>query len=400
MNDSITPKLLRQSTKTYEEEKYINDDSIANLYIALHGIEFLEDELIFPPEINKDDVRIYSYIGKAGRCNLGNFYNKEATASTFLQEINSKMKSNPDTSSYNIIRDQMQTTARQEMEAISSGMVSGKLKSSSDEKNIFIEHVSRGENIRTYNPIINKRYSSRNTRGEGGIFVEVKAQDGTSYIENIISYENVITIINNENLSQNIRDRFHFLLTTTIISNHQISDIIHQYYTNVKDKIIKDDDGIDTKKLEFFYDYKHDDIIISYKHTLLDDAPGISPEFLTEKIYGISVFKYKLNMIYLSDIINLCSELGIKVLNIIDWSCRAVSLNYEPDNDLAYDDSKVIELHEREFAETNINSLLGGKIKRKKNLVKRKKKTNKKGKNHNMKKSHKNNKTKRRKIKK
>ena len=105
-------------------------------------------------------------------------------------------------------------------------------------------------------------------------------------------------------------------------------------------------------------------------------------------------------MIYLSDIINLCSELGIKVLNIIDWSCRAVSLNYEPDNDLAYDDSKVIELHEREFAETNINSLLGGKIKRKKNLVKRKKKTNKKGKNHNMKKSHKNNKTKRRKIKK
>ena len=223
----------------------------------------------------------------------------------------------------------------------------------------------------------------------------------SNYIdENIISYENVITIINNENLSQDIRDRFHFLLTNTIISNYQISDIIHQYYTNVKDKIIEDDDGFDTKKLEFFYDYKHDDIIISYKHTLLDDAPGISPEFLTEKIYGISVFKYKLNMIYLSDIINLCSELGIKVLNIIDWSCRTVSLNYEPDNDLAYDDSKVIELHEREFAETNINSLLGGKIKRKKNLVKRKKKTNKKGKNHNMKKSHKNNKTKRRKIKK
>ena len=75
------------------------------------------------PEINKDDVRIYSYIGKAGQCNLGNFYNKEETASTFLQEINYKMKSNPDTSSYNIIRDQMQTTARQEMEAILSGMV-------------------------------------------------------------------------------------------------------------------------------------------------------------------------------------------------------------------------------------------------------------------------------------
>ena len=139
---------------------------------------------------------------------------------------------------------------------------------------------------------------------------------------------------------------------------------------------------------------------LSYDTDNLDDAPGISPEFLTEKIYGISVFKYKLNMIYLSDIINLCSELGIKVLNIIDWSCRAVSLNYEPDNDLAYDDSKVIELQEREFSETNINRLVGGKIKRKKNLVKRKKKTNKKGKNHNMKKSHKNNKTKRRKIKK
>ena len=92
MSDSIIPKLSRQPTNTYEEEKNINDDSIVNLYIALHGIEILEDELIFPSEISKEDVRIYSYIGKAGQCNLGNFYNKQATASTFLQEINSKMK--------------------------------------------------------------------------------------------------------------------------------------------------------------------------------------------------------------------------------------------------------------------------------------------------------------------
>ena len=393
MSDSIAPKLSRQSTNTYEEIKDINYDSIANLYIALHGNEFLEDEIIFPPEINKDDVRIYSYIGKAGQCNLGNFYNKEETASTFLQEINYKMKSNPDTSSYNIIRDQMQTTARQEMEAISSGMVSGKLKSSSNEKNIFIDHVRKGENIRTYNPIINKRYSSKNTHGEGGILAEIKAQDGTSYIENIISYENVITIINNENLSQNIRDRFHFLLTDTIISNHQISDIIHQYYTNVKDKFIKDDGVIDTKKLEYFYEHEEDDIIISYKYTLLDNdpdiSPDISPEFLTEKIYGINVFKYKLDRICLTDIINLCSELGIKVLNIIDWSCRPVSLNYKSDNDLAYDDPKVIELHKREFNETQINRLLGGKTRRKKPQVKMKKKTNKKKHNINIKKNNK-----------
>ena len=171
-----SPNLSRLPTNTYEEIKDINHHSIANLYIALHGIEILEDKIIFPSDINKEDVRIYSYIGKAGQCNIGNLYNKEKTASTFLQEINSEMKSNPDKSSYNIIRDKMQTTAREEMETISSGMVSGKLKSSSNENilNIFIKHVEKGENIRTYNPIINKGYGSRNTKGEGGIFFEEK----------------------------------------------------------------------------------------------------------------------------------------------------------------------------------------------------------------------------------
>ena len=400
MSDSIIPKLSRQPTNTYEEEKNINDDSIVNLYIALHGIEILEDELIFPSEISKEDVRIYSYIGKAGQCNLGNFYNKQATASTFLQEINSKMKINPEISSYNIIREQMETTARQEMEAISSGMVSGKFKSSSDERDIFIDYVGRGENIRTYNPIINKRYSSKNTRGEGGLFLEVKAEDGSSYIENIISYENVINIINNENLSQEIRERFHFLLTDTIISSLQMFNLPYQYYTNVKDNIIVDDGEFDNKKIEYSFNEYNDEMIISYKYTLLHNPLSISPDFLKERMYGIGILKYKLNIIFLSDIINLCSELGIKVLNIIDWSCRKVSLNYEPNNNLVYNDPKVIELQEREFSETNINRLLGGKTRKRKNLVKRKKKTNKKGKNHNMKKSHKNNKTKRRKIKK
>jgi hypothetical protein len=398
MSDSIIPKLSRQPTNTYEEEKNINDDSIVNLYIALHGIEILEDELIFPSEISKEDVRIYSYIGKAGQCNLGNFYNKQATASTFLQEINSKMKINPEISSYNIIREQMETTARQEMEAISSGMVSGKFKSSSDERDIFIDYVGRGENIRTYNPIINKRYSSKNTRGEGGLFLEVKAEDGSSYIENIISYENVINIINNENLSQEIRERFHFLLTDTIISSLQMFNLPYQYYTNVKDNIIVDDGEFDNKKIEYSFNEYNDEMIISYKYTLLHNPLSISPDFLKERMYGIGILKYKLNIIFLSDIINLCSELGIKVLNIIDWSCRKVSLNYEPNNNLVYNDPKVIELQEREFSETNINRLLGGKTRKRKNLVKMKKRTNKK--NHNMKKSHKNNKTKRRKIKK
>lgn len=402
MSDSIIPKLSRQSTNTYEEEKDINDDSIVNLYIALHGIEILEDELIFPSEINKEDVRIYSYIGKVGQCNIGSFYNKESTAFTFLQEINSKMKINPEISSYNIIREQMETTARQEMEAISRGMISGKLKTSSDEKDIFIDYVGRGENIRTYNPIINKRYSSKNTHNQGGIFMEGKGLDGISYIANTISYENVINIINDENLSQKIRDRFHFLLTNTMISEYQILDLPYQYYTSIEDNIIVDDGEFDNKKIEYSYNEYNDEIIISYKYTLLNNSPSISPKFLTETIHSISILKYQLKNIFLSDIINLCSELGIKVLNIIDWSCRAVSLNYEPNNYLVYNDPKVIELQKREFAETNINRLLGGKTRRRrrrKNLVKLKKITNKKNHNINMKKSHKNNKTKRRNIK-
>ena len=96
-----------------------------------------------------------------------------------------------------------------------------------------------------------------------------------------------------------------------------------------------------------------------------------------------------LSFIFLPDIINLSSELGIKVLNIIDSSCRSVRLNSGSDGFLAYDDPKVIELQEREFAETDINRLVGGKVKRKQNLVKKKKRTTKKGKNINLKKSNK-----------
>jgi hypothetical protein len=434
MNDSITSKLSRLSTKTYEEENNINNDDIVNLYISLHGGELLEDEIKFPPGINKKDVRIYSYVGKAGLCNIGNFYQSKAFASTFLQEINSKMRENPEESSYNIIREQMQTTVREEMDTTK------KIVTSKDvlEKKIdlWVDHVDSGENIRTYNPIINKYYSSRDTLGFGGIFLEVKNQDGTYQIENIISIKNVIIIINNKKLSQKLRDRFHFLLVKNIYSTNQIylnrqdnmnkpssiGDISYDYNLLKALGLIVDDGNFDVKKIEFSFEesdpYKY--INMSYKCSWLSyDSASIGfganpqqnhgPHLAIPTPYFIKgQFEWQdflfdgnsLRQIYLPDIINLCSELGMKGLNIIDTSCRSVRLNSRSDEFLAYDDPKVIELQEREFAETNINRLVGGKIKRKKNLVKRKKKTNKKGKNHNMKKSHKNNKTKRRKIKK
>jgi len=418
MNDSITPKLSRLSTKTHEEENNINNDDIVNLYISLHGSEILEDKIIFPSGINKKDVRIYSYVGKAGICNIGSFYRSNAFASTFLQEINSKMRENPEESSYNIIREQMQTTVREEMDTITKKIVTQDIKS----KHIFKDHVDSGENIRTYNPIINKIYSSKNTLGYGGIFVEVKNQDGTSQIENLISIKNVIIIINNKKLSQKLRDRFHFLLVQTIYSANQIylkrqddmnkpssiGDLRYDYLLLKALGLIVDDGNFDVKKIEFSFketDRWNKYINMSYKCSWLSydtDNLDIRPRAVTPTPYFIKgQFQWhdalfdggSLSFIFLPDIINLCSELGIKVLNIIDSSCRSVKLNSRSDGFLAYDDPKVIELQEREFAETNINSLLGGKIKRKK-------KTNKKGKNHNMKKNHKNNKTKRRKIKK
>ena len=425
MNDSITPKLSRLSTKTHEEENNINNDDIVNLYISLHGSEILEDKIIFPSGINKKDVRIYSYVGKAGICNIGSFYDKEVFASTFLQEINSKMRENPEESSYNIIREQMQTTVREEMDTITKKIVTQDIKN----KHIFKDHVDSGENIRTYNPIINKIYSSKNTRGYGGIFSEVKNQDGTYQIENIISIKNVITIINNKKFSQKLRDRFHFLLVETIYSANQkyinrvdgmnkpisIGDIRSDYNLLKALGLIVDDGNFDVKKIEFSFEETNSNkyINMSYKCSWLTyDSASIGfganpqqkhgPHLAIPTPYFIKgQFEWQdflfdggsLSFIFLPDIINLCSELGMKGLNIIDSSCRSVKLNSRSDGFLAYDDPKVIELQEREFAETNINSLLGGKIKRKK-------KTNKKGKNHNMKKSHKNNKTKRRKIKK
>ena len=264
MNDSITPKLSRLSTKTHEEENNINNDDIVNLYISLHGSEILEDKIIFPSDINKKDVRIYSYVGKAGICNIGSFYNSEGFASTFLQEINSKMRENPEESSYNIIREQMQTTVREEMDTITKRIVTQDIKN----KHIFKDHVDSGENIRTYNPIINKIYSSKNTSGYGGIFSEIKNQDGTYQIENIISIKNVITIINNKEFSQKLRDRFHFLLVKTIYSANQkyinrvdgmnkpisIGDIRSDYNLLKALGLIVDDGNFDVKKIEFSFE--------------------------------------------------------------------------------------------------------------------------------------------------
>ena len=421
MNDSITPKLSRLSTKTHEEENNINNDDIVNLYISLHGSEILEDKIIFPSDINKKDVRIYSYVGKAGICNIGSFYNSEGFASTFLQEINSKMRENPEESSYNIIREQMQTTVREEMDTITKRIVTQDIKN----KHIFKDHVDSGENIRTYNPIINKIYSSKNTSGYGGIFSEIKNQDGTYQIENIISIKNVITIINNKEFSQKLRDRFHFLLVKTIYSANQkyinrvdgmnkpisIGDIRSDYNLLRALGLIVDDGNFDVKKIEFSFEETNSNkyINMSYKCSWLSyDSASIGfgpnpqqkhgPHLAIPTPYFIKgQFEWRdflfdggsLSVIFLPDIINLSSELGIKVLNIIDSSCRSVRLNSGSDGFLAYDDPKVIELQEREFAETDINRLVGGKVKRKQNLVKKKKRTTKKGKNINLKKSNK-----------
>ena len=421
MNDSITPKLSRLSTKTHEEENNINNDDIVNLYISLHGSEILEDKIIFPSDINKKDVRIYSYVGKAGICNIGSFYNSEGFASTFLQEINSKMRENPEESSYNIIREQMQTTVREEMDTITKRIVTQDIKN----KHIFKDHVDSGENIRTYNPIINKIYSSKNTSGYGGIFSEIKNQDGTYQIENIISIKNVITIINNKEFSQKLRDRFHFLLVKTIYSANQkyinrvdcmnkpisIGDIRSDYNLLKALGLIVDDGNFDVKKIEFSFEETNSNkyINMSYKCSWLTyDSASIGfganpqqkhgPHLAIPTPYFIKgQFEWRdflfdggsLSFIFLPDIINLSSELGIKVLNIIDSSCRSVKLNSGSDSFLAYDDPKVIELQEREFAETDINRLVGGKVKRKQNLVKKKKRTTKKGKNINLKKSNK-----------
>ena len=421
MNDSITPKLSRLSTKTHEEENNINNDDIVNLYISLHGSEILEDKIIFPSDINKKDVRIYSYVGKAGICNIGSFYDSEGFASTFLQEINSKMRENPEESSYNIIREQMQTTVREEMDTITKRIVTQDIKN----KHIFKDHVDSGENIRTYNPIINKIYSSKNTSGYGGIFSEIKNQDGTYQIENIISIKNVITIINNKEFSQKLRDRFHFLLVKTIYSANQkyinrvdgmnkpisIGDIRSDYNLLRALGLIVDDGNFDVKKIEFSFEETNSNkyINMSYKCSWLSyDSASIGfgpnpqqkhgPHLAIPTPYFIKgQFEWRdflfdggsLSVIFLPDIINLSSELGIKVLNIIDSSCRSVRLNSGSDGFLAYDDPKVIELQEREFAETDINRLVGGKVKRKQNLVKKKKRTTKKGKNINLKKSNK-----------
>ena len=421
MNDSITPKLSRLSTKTHEEENNINNDDIVNLYISLHGSEILEDKIIFPSDINKKDVRIYSYVGKAGICNIGSFYDSEGFASTFLQEINSKMRENPEESSYNIIREQMQTTVREEMDTITKRIVTQDIKN----KHIFKDHVDSGENIRTYNPIINKIYSSKNTSGYGGIFSEIKNQDGTYQIENIISIKNVITIINNKKFSQKLRDRFHFLLVKTIYSANQkyinrvdgmnkpisIGDIRSDYNLLRALGLIVDDGNFDVKKIEFSFEETNSNkyINMSYKCSWLSyDSASIGfgpnpqqkhgPHLAIPTPYFIKgQFEWRdflfdggsLSVIFLPDIINLSSELGIKVLNIIDSSCRSVRLNSGSDGFLAYDDPKVIELQEREFAETDINRLVGGKVKRKQNLVKKKKRTTKKGKNINLKKSNK-----------
>ena len=437
------PALKRVNTKNFSGNKQ-DGVKIFNIYIMLHGTELWDEKLKYHKQDTNTDVeekryirsyapthkhavpastdrmdveekektgihvRIFSYIGMAGVINVCNILTTSIFNRNMLEKINKELNDSENKkSSYSIIHEKMQSQRED---------VYNFIKNSKNDNKMTREVVENQQNIRTSNPILDKIYTNDSDiySSKFGIFCQLS----DNQIGNIIQFNYVIdNILNNDDLSDNIKKRFTDLILDTIIFNikhlrveSSNIDEVEQSETDDKTKINIEDD-VDEKK-----DKESENLIsslknknLSFKHkenkiTITDDKKQYNIKYkfiMTDIDFSISDFNYKLcvigdlnlQKIYLSDIINFFIEVGCNVLNIIDSSCRIV---YDNTNKII-DDKRLIEFQEDELTQTNINYNLGGKIINKKNLdeTKNRKTKNRKTKNRKTK----NRKTKNRKTK-
>ena len=389
------PKLQRQPTNTYDGSpiKY-EKKNIVTLFVLLHGIELkglnIKDEL-FNDTFKKEDVRIFSYAGHPGNINRCNSYMSSKNGKNMLIEINNKLRDvNNKESSYSIIHEKMQS----QRETIKQDNIDIDINDTKVVK--FKKSIDEEKNIRTYNPIIDKEYGLNLDDyydDSLGIFIEgsefIKGLEfikGSEFIEgsenniiNIISLDFVINFILKKeelSLSPEIKKTFTQLLIITILTNiinskfngpfeledDEVKDEGNTVYVDVKDIIKLIIENKDLKNINFDYDYKKNKS---------GDKLNILKIVINKKKYILNKGSqtHKLMDINLSDIIKLCSELGVNVLNIIDASCRVVkhARTYED-----VDEASIQKLQEEEFDETNINRNRGGKTIKQKHLYKTK----------------------------
>lgn len=141
----------------------------------LHGTELLglniKDEL-FNDTFKKEDVRIFSYAGYAGNINSCNTFLRNINGKNMLIEINNKLRDvNNKESSYSIIHEKMQS----ERETIKQQFFNIDIDNNDTKVVKFKKSIDEEKNIRTYNPIIDKKYGLKLDEYNDdsfGIFIE------------------------------------------------------------------------------------------------------------------------------------------------------------------------------------------------------------------------------------
>ena len=338
--DVATTNFERQITHTNsEDDSSIPIDKIANIYVVAHGGEIFDEKLNFTNlHIKPSNVRIFSYVGSPGICNAYKLPQEENDVANTFSQIHSEMNAPTSNngkpkSTYKTIRTILQSR-RDNMEKI-AGEIDGNPDS---DLTLYKKHVERGENIRTYNPIINKLYTPiiiADSFFQGGIFY--LAKDG--------KYENMMSVAN----------VFEYLIdfpenSTSKTSNIFIERLLNSIKTQGFDKNALITDSLDKTKLVF--EKKDEKYIITKKD---DDKFKIDVNIVRIKRNNMM-----LNELYLSDIITIFTELGALLINIIDSSCRVVSKTRLDTEYMSHDDPKILALGRQEYDETNINETLGG----------------------------------------
>jgi surface protein len=441
-----TPLLPRQTTNTFSSlEDNITLDSILTAYILMHGGEIPSEPLIY--SIKKNNIRIFSQVGKPGICNYspGSDDNKirlKEKKIENLKKMREKIKIPSDNfSSYTIIRDIMHESEKKEMEnRVLEMKKHNTFDKQSDAADAFFKNIEAKQNIRTYNPIVNKSFSldgmgQNALKNTAGIYF---LNDGGEI--NLIELKHIANIINhlkqesekgkpNANLVVNqllmfidytLRDYGRNILLVDDIINDIYSQILKQKNEGYIITTNRDDFDSRFTKHEYNHErdllwntikflYKRGYFMLTYNNSEfiikdgmieinIDVFKQVTKEYVIKRYFklsdkgekkyinkdGSNSFQIKINFtdhlklskIDLQCIIDIFSFLDFKIINLIDLSCRAIRGISEEE-----EQAKAEELYENELKETVINRRYGGKTIKKHKVKKRKNKKTKKRKN-------------------
>ena len=361
--------LRRTPTNSIDIDSDINSVFRISLFIKGHGVEIIDSDL--PRQIT-NKMRIFSFAGRPGVCNITNT-NKSDAYMKDIEQLLSEYHITNDTSSstYEIIKNYLQSKRKDIFKASQNKKMLMDFneriyKTQQDKNNTLIKlsnyrsAVNDFQNIRTYQPLVFKKFGFKEiatTKSKGdGIFIVGIDNNDYRTTSNRISRE--IKLHPEINL-MNVHDLLTILNSIDAILSIYSHKKIYTKLQTIKDSI--------------YNSVKRNHIIpphIFDQNDTRDISEQIQNDLPRETILQSCSISFLYHILFF---------FGFDVINIIDTSCRNMIRTTGESIDMLEED--VEQLQSKELDDTIVDIHIGGKPGKKytNNLhIRNKKKTNKK----------------------